>query len=342
MPKKLKNILVTGGAGYIGSHTCVELLEAGYGVVVVDNLDNGFEEALVRVEQIALRDLMYVNADIRDPLAMDKVFADFSIDAVIHFAGLKSVPESVEKPELYYEVNLGGSIALCDAMERHGVRNMVFSSSATVYGFNSYEPITEYADTRPVQPYGKTKLAVEKHLRERCEAGSGWNAVALRYFNPVGAHPSGLIGENPRGEPNNLTPYITQVAVGKREKLMIYGRDYHTKDGTGVRDYIHVVDVARGHVRALDLLEEDRNFMALNLGTGKPYSVLEVLTAFERAVGRKIPFEYAPAREGDLAIYFADVHQAEMELGWRTQHDMDDMARDAWNWQQKNPEGYES
>ncbi len=338
----MKTILVTGGAGYIGSHTCVELLEAGFAVVVVDNLDNGCEEALNRVERISHRDLMFEHADVRDKDSLDRVFRDFPIDAVVHFAGLKSVAESVSNPDLYYDVNLGGTIALCEVMESHGVTDIVFSSSATVYGISSSEPIPEYAETQPAQPYGKTKLAAEQHLQTLCEADERWNAVCLRYFNPVGAHPSGLIGEDPKGIPNNLAPYLTQVAAGFRDKLMVFGDDYPTHDGTGVRDYIHVVDLARGHVQALEFLADQRGFMPLNLGTGRPYSVLEVHAAFERAVGEKLPYVIAPRRDGDIAIYFADTAKAEMELGWTAHYDMDDMARDAWNWQSKNPEGYKS
>lgn len=336
----MKTILVTGGAGYIGSHTCVELLQAGYGVVVVDNLDNGCEEALRRVEQISNRDLMFVNADIRDKDALNTVCTDYPIEAAIHFAGLKSVAESVENPELYYDVNVGGSISLCDVMESHAITNIVFSSSATVYGVSSNEPIPEDAETRPAQPYGETKLAVEHHLETLCQQNTDWTAVSLRYFNPVGAHPSGLIGEDPKGVPNNLTPYITQVAAGFRDMLMVFGNDYPTHDGTGVRDYIHVVDLARGHLAAVKFLEKTRGYTALNLGTGRPYSVFEVISAFERAVGADIPYELAPRRDGDIAIYFADTTKAQIDLEWTAEYDMDDMARDAWNWQSSNPEGY--
>ncbi len=336
----MKTILVTGGAGYIGSHTCAELLATGYGVVVLDNLDNGCEAALRRVEQITHRKPVFVQADVRDKDALDRVFREFSIDATVHFAGLKSVAESVANPALYYDVNLGGSVALCDVMDSHGVRDIVFSSSATVYGVSSDDPIPEHAEKQPAQPYGETKLAVEHHLEELCGENAGWNAVCLRYFNPLGAHPSGLMGEDPRGIPNNLAPYITQVAAGFRDRLMVFGNDYPTRDGTGMRDYIHVVDLARGHAAAIRFLDENPGFMPLNLGTGRPYSVLEVLAAFERAVGEEIPYEIAPRRDGDIAIYFADTTKAEKALGWTADFDMDDMAHHAWHWQSKNPEGY--
>lgn len=336
----MKTILVTGGAGYIGSHTCVELLQAGYRVVVIDSLITGCEKALQRVQQISQRDLLFVKADVRDRHATNAVFREFEIDAVIHFAGLKSVAESTANPDLYFEVNVNGSIALCEVMEKHGVKNLVFSSSATVYGISSSDPIPETAPKRPAQPYGETKLAVEHYLQRLHQLDPSWNAACLRYFNPVGAHPSGLIGEDPGDTPNNLTPYITQVAIGKREELQVFGDDYDTHDGTGVRDYIHVMDLARGHVRALDLLWDKRGVTTLNLGTGRPYSVLEVHAAFQRAVGREIPYQIAPRRDGDIAIYFADAAKAEMELDWRPSYDMDDMARDAWHWQRKNPNGY--
>ncbi|MEP5764934.1 MAG: UDP-glucose 4-epimerase GalE [Halieaceae bacterium] len=336
----MKTILVTGGAGYIGSHTCVELLNAGYGVVVVDNLSNGCEEALERVQKLAFKDLLFVEADVRDQAAMTRVFDDFPIDAVIHFAGLKSVAESVRDPELYFDVNLNGTVVLCDVMDNHGVKDIVYSSTASVYGFPSNEPIAEFADTAPAQPYGESKLAAEDYLRERHERDSSWNVLNLRYFNPVGAHPSGEIGEDPKGTPDNLTPYITQVAIGKRDILQIFGDDWDTVDGTGVRDYIHVVDLARGHVKALEKLADKPGQMVLNLGTGRPYSVLEVRAAFERISRQAIPYEIKGRRAGDIAIYFADPSRAEMELGWHSHYDIDDMARDAWNWQKKNPHGY--
>jgi len=298
----LKKILVTGGAGYIGSHTCVELLAAGREVVVLDNLCNASEEALRRVQTISGRTLEFVRGDVRDRAALDALFEAHPIEAVVHFAGLKSVAESVAQPELYFDNNLRGSQLLCEAMAAHGVRNIVFSSTASVYGFPSNEPIPETAPTNPAQPYGETKLAVERHLHQLCAADPSWNAISLRYFNPVGAHPSGLIGEDPGGIPNNLAPFITQVAIGKRDKLMVWGDDWPTADGTGVRDYIHVVDLARGHVHALGLLSENPGELVLNLGTGRPYSVLEVHSAFERAVGRAIPYEIRGRREGDSSI----------------------------------------
>jgi len=336
----LKKILVTGGAGYIGSHTCVELLAAGREVVVLDNLCNASEEALRRVQTISGRTIEFVRGDVRDRAALDALFEAHPIEAVVHFAGLKSVAESVAQPELYFDNNLRGSQVLCEAMAAHGVRNIVFSSTASVYGFPSNEPIPETAPTNPAQPYGETKLAVERHLHQLCTADPSWNAISLRYFNPVGAHPSGLIGEDPGGIPNNLAPFITQVAIGKRDKLLVWGDDWPTADGTGVRDYIHVVDLARGHVHALNLLPDNPGELVLNLGTGRPYSVLEVHSAFERAVGRAIPYEIRGRREGDIAIYFADPGRANALLGWQATLDIDDMARDAWNWQQHNPNGY--
>jgi UDP-glucose 4-epimerase len=336
----LKTILVTGGAGYIGSHACVELQEAGYDVVVVDNLHNGCEEALRRVEAITGRKLAFIRADVRDGEALRTVFEQYPIDAVIHFAGLKSVSESVREPDLYFDVNLGGSVTLSEVMAQHEVRNLVFSSTAAVYGEPSFDPIDESYPAHPIQPYGESKLAVEKHLNKLHAADNRWNAISLRYFNPVGAHASGTIGEDPLGVPDNLTPYITQVAVGKREFLQVFGSDWETEDGTGVRDYLHVVDLARAHVRAIECLARNPGALTLNLGTGRPYSVLEVLAAFERAVGKPIPYRIVGRRDGDSAIYYADPSRAASEMGWRADYDIDDMARDAWRWQQSNPNGY--
>jgi UDP-glucose 4-epimerase len=336
----LLTILVTGGAGYIGSHTCVELLEAGYQVVVVDNLCNASREALNRVEVITCNSVAFHEVDVRDAEGLRGVFGAHKIDAVIHFAGLKAVGESVEFPERYVDNNVHGTQVLCEVMAECGVKNLVFSSSASVYGFPSDKPIAEDAPTQPAQPYGETKLAVEKHLAELCAADKQWDAISLRYFNPVGAHESGMIGEDPSGTPNNLTPFITQVAIGKRELLQVWGDDWPTTDGTGVRDYIHVVDLAKGHVKALEKLREHPGELILNLGTGRPCSVLEVLAAFEKAVGRDIPYEIKGRREGDIAIYFADPTLAIQLLGWQADLDIDAMARDAWRWQEMNPNGY--
>jgi UDP-glucose 4-epimerase len=318
----------------------VELLEAGYDVVVIDSLVNSSERSLHRVQEITGREPVFIKGDIRDRDALEAVFSAHPVDAVIHFAGLKSVAESVSKPELYFEVNLGGTVTLCEVMAGHGVRNLVFSSTAAVYGEPSFDPIDESYPTRPIQPYGESKLAVEAHLRELYADDGRWNLISLRYFNPVGAHVSGLIGEDPRGTPDNLTPYITQVAVGKREYLQVFGDDWETPDGTGVRDYIHVVDLARAHIKAVERLATDPGEMVLNLGTGRPYSVLEVLAAFERAVGTSIPYKVTGRRDGDAAIYFADPSKANLELDWRAELDIDAMARDAWKWQQQNPNGF--
>lgn len=336
----MKTVLVTGGAGYIGSHTCVELLAAGHAVVVLDNLCNSSAEALHRVENISGRSLEFVEADVRDRRAVDALFKAHSIDSVVHFAGLKSVAESVAHPELYFDNNLGGTRALCEIMADHGIKDLVFSSTASVYGNPSNDPIPEEAPTQPAQPYGESKLAVEEYLHTLHAADTGWNVLSLRYFNPVGAHPSGLIGEDPNDIPNNLAPYITQVAIGKREKLSIFGNDWDTVDGTGVRDYIHVMDLAHGHVAALDKLADKPGELILNLGTGRPYSVLEVLAAFERAVGKPIPYEFRDRRDGDSSIYYADTRKATKLLNWTAELDIDDMAQDAWRWQQQNPDGY--
>jgi UDP-glucose 4-epimerase len=337
----VKTILVTGGAGYIGSHTCVELLTAGFEVVVVDNLCNASEKSLARIEAISGNSLTFHQADVRDAQALQAVFEQHPIDAVIHFAGLKAVGESVEFPDKYHDVNVTGSVTLTDVMAAHGVFNFVFSSSATVYGFSSDDPITELDPTQPFNPYGDNKLAVEQHLHQLCTGDNRWNSAVLRYFNPVGAHPSGLIGEDPSGIPNNLTPFITQVAIGKLASLAIFGDDYPTVDGTGVRDYIHVVDLALGHVAALNKLRDAPGELIVNLGTGRPYSVLEVHAAFEKAVGKTIPYTVQPRREGDIAIYFADPTKAKQVLGWTATLDINAMAEDAWRWQQQNPNGFE-
>ena len=336
----MTHILVTGGAGFIGSHTCVELLEAGYDVTVVDNLINSSELALERVEAIAGRKLSFVHADIRDAAALQSVFAAKPIDGVVHFAGLKAVGESVAEPLKYYDHNVHGSRTLLQCMLEHDVYDLVFSSSATVYGDPQTVPISESAPLSAVNPYGQTKLIIENMIRELGAAVPALNAVLLRYFNPVGAHPSGLIGEDPQDIPNNLMPYIAQVAVGKLDKLRVFGSDYPTKDGTGVRDYIHVVDLARGHLAALKRLAESPGVVAYNLGTGNGYSVLQMHAAFERAADRSIPYELVERRGGDAAVCFADPALAEQELGWRAELELEAMTRDAWHWQQKNPNGY--
>lgn len=333
-------ILVTGGAGYIGSHTCVELVNAGYDVVVVDNFSNSHREALRRVGEIAGQEIPLVEADIRDAEALERVFNDFPIEAVIHFAGLKAVGESVQQPLHYYLNNVHGTLVLCETMARHGIFNLVFSSSATVYGDPHRVPIREDFPLSATNPYGRSKLIIEDILRDLGVADSRWNSVLLRYFNPVGAHRSGRIGEDPNGIPNNLMPYITQVAVGKLECLEVFGDDYPTVDGTGVRDYIHVVDLALGHIAALRKLTDRPGVTAYNLGTGRGYSVLEMVRAFEQASGRPVPYRIAPRRPGDVASCYADPAFAQAELGWCATRGVDDMARDAWLWQSQNPDGY--
>jgi UDP-glucose 4-epimerase len=335
------NVLVTGGAGYIGSHTCVELLEAGHEVVVVDNLANSKEESLRRVQALTGRSLTFHKVDLRDRTALDAVFSATPIDAVVHFAGLKAVGESVAKPLAYYHNNVTGTLMLCDVMRAHGVTDLVFSSSATVYGDPDEVPIQEDALLGPTNPYGRTKWMIEKILRDLYVADSAWNVALLRYFNPVGAHPSGRIGEDPSGIPNNLLPYIAQVAVGKLDELRVFGDDYPTHDGTGVRDYIHVVDLALGHLRALDRLRDDPGVMTYNLGTGHGYSVLDVVKAFERASGREIPYRITDRRPGDVATSYADPSKAERELDWKAERGIDEMCADVWRWQSQNPNGYE-
>lgn len=334
-------ILVTGGAGYIGSHTCIELISAGYDVVVVDNLCNSCKEALDRVEKIVGKTIKFYEADIRDVEAMKNIFEKEEIDAVIHFAGLKSVGESVAKPLEYYDNNIAGTLVLCDAMRNAGVKNIIFSSSATVYGDPAFVPITEECPKgQCTNPYGWSKSMLEQILTDLHTADSEWNVVLLRYFNPVGAHKSGTIGENPKGIPNNLMPYITQVAVGKLECLGVFGDDYDTPDGTGVRDYIHVVDLALGHVKALKKIEEKAGVKVYNLGTGNGYSVLDMVKAFGKACGKEIPYQIKARRPGDIASCYADPTKAKEELGWVAERGLDEMCEDSWRWQSNNPEGY--
>jgi UDP-glucose 4-epimerase len=338
----MKTILITGGAGYIGSHACVEFLDAGYDIVVLDNLCNSSAESLVRVRELTGMDFPFVQADIRDRAALDAVFRDHDIDAVIHFAGLKAVGESVAKPLLYYDNNIGGSVTLFEAMQAAGVKTVVFSSSATVYGDPATVPIREdFPVGATTNPYGRGKLIVEQILGDVAVADPAWHIALLRYFNPVGAHKSGRIGEDPRGTPNNLMPYISQVAVGRREHLNVFGNDYPTPDGTGVRDYIHVVDLAQGHVKAVEKLDEGPGVRIWNLGTGHGYSVVEMARAFEKASGRPVPYQFAPRRAGDIAQCYADPARAERELGWKARFGLAEMCEDTWRWQSMNPNGFE-
>lgn len=336
------NILVTGGAGYIGSHTVLELLRAGHDVVVVDNLSNSHEESLRRVETLAGRNLMFHQVDLLDRERLAAVFEAESVEAVIHFAALKAVGESVAQPLRYYRNNISGTLNLLEIMDAHDVRRLVFSSSATVYGDPQQMPITEDMPLAPFNPYGRTKAMVEEILRDLYRSDPRWAVSILRYFNPVGADSSGRIGEDPNDIPNNLVPYITQVAVGRLPYLSVFGNTYPTPDGTGVRDYIHVVDLARGHLKALELIERQAGVFVHNLGTGRGYSVLEVVAAFERVIGRAIPWRVAPPRPGDAATSYADPSRAERELGWSAERDLDDMAGDSWRWQSQNPNGYQS
>lgn len=334
-------VLVTGGAGYIGSHTCVELLHAGYEVVALDNLCNSSEESLKRVEQITGKKLSFYKADLLNRESVEQVFEKESIDSVIHFAGLKAVGESVAKPLEYYHNNITGTLNLCDVMRSHGVKDIIFSSSATVYGDPAFVPITEECPKgNPTNPYGQTKSMLEQILTDLHTADPEWNVVLLRYFNPIGAHESGLIGEDPKGVPNNLLPYIAQVAVGKLECLGVFGDDYDTPDGTGVRDYIHVTDLAKGHVKALAKLQDGSGVSIYNLGTGNGYSVLDVLRAFERACGKELPYAIKPRRPGDIAACYADAAKAGRELGWKAEYGIDRMCQDSWRWQSSNPDGY--
>lgn len=334
-------ILVTGGAGYIGSHTCVELINAGYEVVIVDNLYNASEKVIDRIETITGVKPTFYEADLLNKPAIDAIFDKEQIDSVIHFAGLKAVGESVVKPLEYYHNNITGTLILCDVMRNHNVKNIIFSSSATVYGDPAFIPITEECPKGQItNPYGQTKGMLEQILTDINVADPEWNVVLLRYFNPIGAHKSGLIGEDPKGIPNNLIPYVAQVAVGKLEKLGVFGDDYDTPDGTGVRDYIHVVDLAKGHVKALKKLAPGNGVSIYNLGTGIGYSVLQVVSAFSKACGKEIPYEVKPRRLGDIATCYADSKKAKNELGWEAEYGIEDMCADSWNWQSKNPNGY--
>ncbi len=334
------NILVTGGSGYIGSHTCVELLKAGHAVVVVDNLSNSKEEALRRVQQITGSTLTFHKVDLLDRPALEDVFARHSIDAVIHFAGLKAPGESVRIPLRYYHNNLTGALILCEVMQAHAVRNFVFSSSATVYGNAHTMPLQEDFPLSAINPYGRTKLMIEDILRDLYISDPAWNIAILRYFNPIGAHPSGRIGEDPNGIPNNLVPYIAQVAVGRLPNLRVFGNDYPTPDGTCIRDYIHVLDLAMGHLKALVKLADNPGLVTYNLGTGEGTSVLEMVAAFERACGKKIPLEVVERRPGDVPVSYADPSKAGRELGWEAVHGIDEMCADTWRWQSANPQGY--
>ncbi|MEA3240114.1 MAG: UDP-glucose 4-epimerase GalE [Pseudomonadota bacterium] len=334
------NILVTGGAGYIGSHTCLELLHAGHQVIVVDNLSNSRETSLIRVQELTGKTLVFHQVDLLDKPALERVFAAQPIDAVIHFAGLKAVGESVEIPLSYYHNNITGTINLCEVMKNHLVKTLVFSSSATVYGDPKTVPIKEDFPLGPTNPYGRSKLMIEEILQDLYRAEQQWSIALLRYFNPVGAHESGRIGEDPNGIPNNLLPFISQVAVGKLKKLAVFGNDYPTSDGTGVRDYIHVVDLAIGHLRALEKLSAGPGILTCNLGTGQGYSVLEMIYAFEKSSGQKVPYEIVGRRAGDIATCYADPSLARNELGWTAQRGIEAMTADAWRWQEGNPDGY--
>ncbi|MCM3763622.1 UDP-glucose 4-epimerase GalE [Neobacillus niacini] len=335
-------ILVTGGAGYIGSHTCVELLSAGHEIIVLDNLSNSKIESLNRVKAISGKDFKFYQVDLLDRNGVEEVFAANSIEAVIHFAGLKAVGESVSIPLHYYHNNITGTLILCEVMAKYGVKKLVFSSSATVYGMPERVPISEDFSLSATNPYGRTKLMIEEILRDLYVSDNSWSIALLRYFNPIGAHESGTIGEDPNGIPNNLMPFITQVAVGKLKQLQVFGNDYPTVDGTGVRDYIHVVDLANGHLKALEKVMDVTGVEAYNLGTGTGYSVLEIVAAFEKASGVDIPYKIVDRRPGDIAVCYADPAKAKNELGWAAERGIEDMCRDSWKWQKNNPNGYEA
>ncbi len=335
-------VLVTGGAGYIGSHTAIELLESGKEIVIIDNFYNSCPKVLQRIKELSGKDFHFEECDIRDREALDKVFEKYHIDSVIHFAGLKAVGESCRKPLLYYENNISGTVTLCEAMAAHGVKKIVFSSSATVYGEHNVSPLNEeMVAGGTTNPYGTTKFFIEQILTDLAKSDSEWGVCILRYFNPIGAHKSGRIGESPNGIPNNLMPYITQVAEGKREFLSVYGNDYDTHDGTGVRDYIHVVDLAVGHIKALNKIENETGVLIYNLGTGNGYSVLDVVKAFEKASGVKVPYKIVDRRPGDLASVYSNPAKAQRELGWKAEKTLDDMCADSYRWQHQNPNGYE-
>ncbi len=336
-------ILITGGCGYIGSHTCLEMLAAGYDIVVLDNYYNAKPEALHRVQALAGKSFPFYECDIRDADGLRRIFRENQIDAVIHFAGLKAVGESVKKPLAYYDNNVGGTVTLCQVMAEAGCKRMIFSSSATVYGMNNPSPLREDMPTGAVtNPYGRTKYIIEEILKDTCASDEEWSAVLLRYFNPIGAHESGQIGEDPNGIPNNLMPYISQVAIGKLPRLSVYGDDYDTHDGTGVRDYIHVVDLAVGHVKAVEYALGHTGAEAFNLGTGIGYSVLDIVNAFKQANGVDVPYVIAPRRAGDIATCYSDPGKAQRVLGWKAEHDLAAMCRDSWRWQSQNPKGYDA
>ncbi len=334
-------ILVTGGAGYIGSHTCVELLNAGYKVIVVDNLSNSCETSLARVQEITGKELEFFKVDLLDKEALNFVFGKYDIEAVIHFAGLKAVGESCEIPLKYYQNNITGTLNLCEIMKKHEVKNLVFSSSATVYGEPKSVPVYEDFPLSATNPYGRSKLFIEEILQDLYKSDSSWNIALLRYFNPIGSHESGKIGEDPNGIPNNLLPFVAQVAVGKRAELSVFGDDYNTKDGTGIRDYIHVVDLSIGHLKAIKKLNSNPGIVAYNLGTGNGYSVFEIIEAYKKASQKEIPFKIIERRAGDIAISFANAEKAFNELDWKAERGIEEMCKDSWKWQSENPNGYD-